>query len=442
MRRLSIVEAVLVAALVAPAAPVGAQQALPSWGRMTIYFQNGAMADRVGTPDEESVSIREITSSFTWRSREAEEGGAEFAIDARGAAYLDSEGRRNRASVYDGYVGYRLKGGSLAIRGGQMWINDLGGLGAVAGGLVEMRRKQPFAIGRLRVGAFGGLEPSILELDYIQGVRKAGGYVAIESGSRRHVLGYVNVRNSGVTERSVISTTNFLPLKRRFFAYQAMEYDLEGVGGNGGSRLSYFMTNARYQVSKFLELQSNYHRGRSVDTRGLALDVLQGRPISTERVRGLLFETVGGRAWVTLAPGVRVNVGYSRDRTDRESDHTNRYQLGANAWNIAHSGIDFTFSRASYSGASRSYTAWDVSAGRPIGSRVYLTGDFSTNLSTVRLTNFTGDFIVEHRPRTRRYGLSALTNLNRTYSILVSADRTDDGDLKEHRELVGLTIRF
>ena len=396
---------------------------------------------RVDGPEREDVTIREFTSSFTWRSRDAEDGGAEFALDARGAAYPNSE-RRNRASVYDGYVGYRLMGGALGIRGGQMWINDLGGLGSVAGGLVEVRRKAPFSFGRLRVGAFGGLEPSVLELDYVPDVRKAGGYLAIESGMRRHVLGYVNVRNSGVTERSVISATNFVPLRRKFFAYQALEYDLQGVGGNGDARLSYFMTNARYQLNRFVEVQGNYHRGRSVDTRRLALDVLQGRAISTERVRGLLFETVGGRLWFTVVPGVRFNAGYSRDRTDREADRTNRYQFGANALNIAGSGVDFTFSRASYDAPTRSYTAWDVSAGRPIGSRVYLTGDFTTNLSTVRFTGTAGDLLVEHRPRTRRFSVSALTNLNRTYSILVSADRTDDGDFEEHRELVGLTIRF
>lgn len=420
-----------------------AQQAMPAWGRISVYVTTGGLRDlRPEAAGEAETSFREVITSVGWRSAEAVDGGTEFAFEGRGATYPGSP-RANRMSVYDGYVGYRASGGRIGVRGGQMWINDLGGLGSVAGLLVETRHRREEGSGLLRVGVFGGLEPAPLDLEYTPGVRKAGGYVAYESGTaRRHVVGYVNVRNSGLTERSVVTTTNYFTARKKLYVYQAAEYDLVGVSGQGSRRLSYWLTNARVSAGPRVELQGNYHRGRSIDTRALALDVLHGAPISAQRLEGLLFESVGGRAWVTVAPRVRVTAGYSRDKTNSRDEHSDRTNVGAHAWNLAGSGVDVNVTRSAISGTARTYSAWDISVGRPLGSRLYLTGDYSTNLSSVRLADDLGGFTIEHRPRTRRYSLSGLVNLTRHYSLLATVDRTDDGDLREHRELVGLTVRF
>lgn len=69
-------------------------------------------------------------------------------------------------------------------------------------------------------------------------------------------------------------------------------------------------------------------------------------------------------------------------------------------------------------------------------------GDYSTNLSSVRLIDDRGLFTLEHRPRTRRYEVSTLANLTRRYSLLFTVDRTQDSEVTEQRYLAGLTIRF
>lgn len=158
------------------------------------------------------------------------------------------------------------------------------------------------------------------------------------------------------------------------------------------------------------------------------------RPVAPRAV-----ESVGGRAWVTVVPRVRLTGGYSRDRTNRDDALNHRYYVGAHAWNFA--GMDVNVTRSAISGA-RTYAAWDVSVGHTVGSRLYVTGEYSTDLSSVRLADDGGGFIVEHRPRTRRYGASALANLTRHYSLLANVDRTDDGEVSEHREMVGITVRF
>jgi hypothetical protein len=84
-----------------------------------------------------------------------------------------------------------------------------------------------------------------MELDYVSGVKKFGGYFALEgSGTQRSVVGYVNVRNHDLTERSVLSFTNYIPVKQSVFVYQAAEVDLSGPGGEGEGGLTYFFVNA------------------------------------------------------------------------------------------------------------------------------------------------------------------------------------------------------
>jgi hypothetical protein len=141
-----------------------------------------------------------------------------------------------------------------------------------------------------------------------------------------------------------------------------------------------------------------------------------------------------------VVPHVRLNAGYSSDRTNSTDARTRRYQIGGNAWNLL--GFDVYVTRSSISGTTRTYSAWDASVGRNITARLYLTGDFSTNLSSVRLIDDRGLFTLEHRPRTRRYELSALTNLTRHYSLLFTVDCTQDSEVTEQRFLGGLTVRF
>ncbi len=60
------------------------------------------------------------------------------AVDSRGAGYSREE-RDPRVSVYEAWMGVRRRGGRLAVRGGHLWIADLGALGSLAGAQVEWR---------------------------------------------------------------------------------------------------------------------------------------------------------------------------------------------------------------------------------------------------------------------------------------------------------------
>jgi hypothetical protein len=412
---------------------------IPRWARVS-FFAQGAGTSLV---DGGSSSFSEVTTNVSARSAQRPDGGFEYGLDVRVGAYPSSEDRDQRMSVYDAFVGQRLMGGRLFVKAGQMWLNDLGGLGSVAGGLVEFRQGGASKGLRWRAGAFGGLEPKILEPGYVSGVKKFGGYVALDgNGARKHVIGYVNLKNQNLTERSVLTFTNYVPVKQSLFLYQAAEVDLAGPAGKGNGGLSYFFANARVSPSRRADLQFTYHRGRSLDARTITDDILNGRPVSAKMLDGYLYESLNGRITVELVRNVRVFAGYGQDKNGSGDQANSRLSFGLYSSNLFGSGIDLNVTDYRYTrGGASSYDAWYVSLGRSVGSKVYLTTEFTSSLSVLRFTQSSG-IVIETKPSTTRFGGSAMIHLTRAMSLFLTAEHTTDDSYNENRVLTGVTYRF
>jgi hypothetical protein len=153
------------------AAAASAQQ--KSWGRLSLLVQSA----RSQQDDGLSSTFSEVAGTLTLRSGSGD-GGFDYASDMRSTAYPGTE-RDNILSGYDAYVGDQNPGGGLGVRVGQMWLNDLGGLGSLGGMQVEYRQRHPWVAGRLRFGLFAGLEPNYFKAGYVEGIQKGGAYVAL-----------------------------------------------------------------------------------------------------------------------------------------------------------------------------------------------------------------------------------------------------------------------
>lgn len=88
--------------------------------------------------------------------------------------------------------------------------------------------------------------------------------------------------------------------------------------GQGRQGLTYFFSNARVSPTSRVDVQGTFNRGRSVDTRGLAQDLMSGRQLTQTQINGLLYQSIGGRVTVEVLPRIRVYGGYSRDKTNRD----------------------------------------------------------------------------------------------------------------------------
>jgi hypothetical protein len=369
--------------------------------------------------------------------------GFEVGVDVRHTGYAESQ-RPQRLSIYDGFIGARLGNeGQYRARVGHLWMPDLGTAGSLAGAIVEFRSTAATASHRWTAGVFGGGEPLGYETGYAPGVRKYGGYVGFERGFlQRHVIGFAHVQQHGLTERSMVSVTNYVPAGRSAFIYQAMEYDLQRpAGGSAKGGLSYFLINARTSAGSRVELQGTYNRGRAISVRQLTDDVLNGRPLTTQAIDGLRYETVGGRVSVRVTRQFELSGGYAQDRNNREDEATGRVTLGAYATNVFRTGLDLSGSDARIDRPTGPYHSRYVSIGRSVGRSWYVSADYSTSLAVVRFLRSDG-VTIEARPWTRRWSGNVSAIINRQFSLIGVADYTTDEDLKDLRLMTGLTWRL
>ncbi len=440
--RAFIVSALIVTAAVLTAGiPHAAAQTatIPRWARISFFAQTATQNQKDGP----TTAFNEVVTNISAESARTDASGFEYGVNVRYAGYPSSNQRVTRVSVYDGYVGRRLLEGNLLVRVGQLWLNELGALGSVGGMQVEYRKGSPATGTRLRVGAFGGVEPKILQAGYLTNIRKFGGYVSIEAKDmRRHSIGYVSVQNQNVVERSVISLTNYIPVRKRLYIYQVAEMDLSGPGGQGSGGLSYFFANARLMATDAVEIQGLIHHGRSVDVRSVTDDMRNGRPVNRKSLEGLLYDSIGGRLTLRVLKNLRVFGGYSQDKNNRDENPTDRFTFGLFSSNVLGTGIDLNVTdNRMKRGSASAWDSWYVSAGRSFGSRIYVTADYNTSLSVLRFTRFDG-IVIETKPNTQRIGMSGMVNLGRHLSLQLTAEHTKDDVYDENRILSGLVVRF
>ena len=421
------------------AAPLWAQSAPRPDARISFFFTTARRSPEGGPAHNDA----DFATSFTFRTPDQDAPGLDAGIDMRHTAYTVT-GRPQRISLYNLFAGARLGDrGQVRVRAGHLWLPDLGTAGALAGGLAEYRSQPAGAKSRLVTGIFAGAEPLGYEAGYAPGVRKFGGYAALESGFlRRHVIGFANISQAGITQRSLLTVTNYLPAGKSFFAYQALEYDLRGpANGAATGGLSYFLVNARQSAGSKVEVQGTYNRGRSLDVRRLADDVLNGRALTPQAVDGLRYESAGGRVSVKAWPHVVVYAGYARDRNNRDDAPTGRLTVGGYGSNLFGAGLDISASDARIDRPTGPYHSRYVSVGRAMGRSLYVSGDYSTSLAVVRFLRSDG-VTIETRPWSRRVSGSISATLTRQLSLTGVVDVTRDADMTDVRMMTGLSYRF
>ena len=136
-----------------------------------------------------------------------------------------------------------------------------------------------------------------------------------------------------------------------------------------------------------------------------------------------------------------MNAGYARDRNNRDSAATGRITVGGSVSDVVRTGIDATVSESWIRRPTGQYQSRYISAGRRVGSAVYVSADYTTSLSIARFTRSDG-ITVETRPRTRQLSTSAVVTLNRNLSLVTMLDYTRDDVQTDIRVHSGLTMRL
>ena len=108
-------------------------------GRVSVHTDS-AQRDVVDVGRQRETMV---TTAATFETREGENdaNGLEMGLDVRQSRWLAGN-RPDRISVYNGFVGTRAGGDTgVRVRAGHMWLPDLGTIGNIAGGLLEVEER-------------------------------------------------------------------------------------------------------------------------------------------------------------------------------------------------------------------------------------------------------------------------------------------------------------
>jgi hypothetical protein len=232
-----------------------------------------------------------------------------------------------------------------------------------------------------------------------------------------------------------------VPVGRTFTLYQALQYDTEGPAGVGDPELTYLFFNLRYRFSKAVDLQGTYHRGRSIDGRTITEDIVNGRPVSPEALRGLFFESARLRLMIRPARRLSLWLGYGNDRRERDDPTAKRLNIGLSARMVFGTPLDFTLSSTSTDRGGDSYDSHRASLGYSFGRKVYVSIEYRDTIAVYHVDQGDGG-TVEIRPDSDFLSISSNINLSRTFSLLLEAGILDHSDFEETRLMTGLIVRF
>jgi hypothetical protein len=155
-----------------------------------------------------------------------------------------------------------------------------------------------------------------------------------------------------------------------------------------------------------------------------------------------LFESFDFRVTSRVAGNFQVFGSYGRDRNNREENSNQRLTYGFFTGALGNTGIDFHFSgNRIYPPQGPAYDYWNVSAGKTIADRVYLSGEYTSSVSLVSISDENG-IALRTGPRASLFGASGLVNLTRSLSLLLTVERSSDNNFSEMRVLGGVTFRM
>ncbi|MCP5050994.1 MAG: hypothetical protein GY940_27770, partial [bacterium] len=171
------------------------------------------------------------------------------------------------------------------------------------------------------------MEPDIYNTKWDFDYRKLGTFVRYTGpGAKQFTLSYNRLQYESKGERQFIYTSFLLPVKRLVVLYGNLEYEM-GKGIKTEDRLSRLFLNGRFNLSKYVDITTNYSSGRGLDYHRFLLEHSQSPTLQQSDIERFYYnETYGVRFSVKPVKRLRL---YSERRESRQKDqgirnHTNR----------------------------------------------------------------------------------------------------------------------
>jgi hypothetical protein len=348
------------------------------------FFDGAIYTDWFRSSYEDGLATAQLSTRLKLEAGKRPGYGWRTFMDAR-HRYSGGSSTKNKLLLYDARLIYDQVASRLALSLGQMNLYESAGVGQLAGGVMGVRISPNWT-----VGGYGGLEPDIYAASYDLSYTKYGVFSQYHgSGAKSAALSYNTIRFDGATEREFVYGSGLLPISDVAVVYGSAEYEL-GDGLLMEDRLSHLFLNTRYSFSRSADVTAYYSSGRGLDYHRFLLDQSQTPDRnSPEFERFYYTESYGARFGLKVHDGVRLFVAQRESEQKDENIKNHTTQIGASAWDVAHTGIGLYGSYNINRGDQSESDSYRLSMSRDFGPFSW-TGYLSSTFNGIRFDEITG----------------------------------------------------
>lgn len=291
----------------------------------------------------------------------------------------------NRAMLYDARLMYDRRDRPLGVSIGRMNLYDSAGAGPLLGGAVSYRISPAFT-----AGSYGGIEPETYLRVPDPSSQKYGVFTRYLGPEGRSLAASYNlIRFQGVNERQFLYATGLFPLPQPAVIFGSIEYELNS-NVSSDDRLSRVFLNARYDLSRTLDVTAYASSGRGLDYRRFVLEQsLNGRQDAAEIERFYYSRQFGARLHFKPRREWAVFLAQSLSEQKDLGIRNHTTELGGSLLDFGGSGLSLHGSFRLNRGASAESNSYRMSASRDFGSLSW-TGAYSSVFTGIRFDGTTG----------------------------------------------------
>ncbi len=400
----------------------------------SFYIKGRFYQDWMGLKGDDTELYSRLSSrlKLTLWNRPGDGWTADFDIRNR---YTFSEKGDNQLIVYDAKIFFRSMKSKFFLSIGQMNLYDVSGIGELTGILAGYK---PFK--NISAGGYYGIEPDLYGSRIDSKYRKFGGFIKyLGPGARQVSISFNNLSFDGQIERQYLSSSIFYPYKRLFSVFGTAEYEIAGNIANE-DRLARLFLNARFNISKKINVTGSYSSGRGLDYHRFAIEHEENQLFQISEIERFYYNTTYG-VRISFRPAKNCRLSFSRRESERVDEgiknHTSRF--GFSSSNILNSGFSLSANYNMNRGDKSESDSYYISTSRYFG-RFNASISFSSYFNAI-YTGVNGQPEITYIPDRRTISTSLFYILNRNLAFSMEYAYSFQDDYKENRAFVRMIIR-
>ncbi len=399
-----------------------------------FYFKGVYYQDWMAVKGDDADMYNRLSSRFKLIFWNRPGDGWTASIDLRNRYTLNNKGG-NQFVLYDAKILFSSMKSKFFLSIGQMNLYDMAGIGeltGIAGGYKPIKN--------VSLGGYYGMEPDIYNFRIDSEYRKYGAFLQyLGPGAKKVSVSYNNLSFEGETERQFVYSSIFFPFKRLFILFGTAEYELADTVTNE-DKLARLFLNARFNISRKINITGNYSSGRGLDFHRFLLEKEENQLFQTTEIERYYYtKTFGIRLGIKPVRNLRLSISRRQSENVDDGIKNNTTRFGFSTINILKSGFSLVANYDMNRGGRSESDSYYISTSKYFGKLSVSLG-YANYLNGIYISENNLPELI-HIPDRRTISVNLFLIINRHLAFSLDYAYSFQTDYKENQFFIRMIVR-